>query len=583
MKKAVLYARVSSDQQKKEGTIESQILELKKQVVDSGDVLVKEYIDDGYSGARLDRPGMDLLRNDLKTNLFDTIYVLNTDRIAREVTYQTIIIAEILKNKKQVIINGKDYIHNPENKFTLTVLGAVAELERTKIVERATRGKQMKIAQGQLIGCGSRIFGYDFHVKTPTSAPYYTINEAQSKIVKFVFDSYINKEIGISRISKILEEQGALTKSGKTIWRVSLLKAMVKNEMYTGIRYFNMMKRIREYANPIHGIKFTTSKNVPRDRSEWIGIKVPVIIERELFDKVQAKLEYNKKKYRNPKVVQLLSCMVTCGYCKHSMFVTRKYYKDRRKVVPTLHYIAAYRCNYRDRMRAHIKNVPLIRCIAPQIKAEVLENKVLEMIDKILTDETKIRDHIEFFDKKVKTNQLKIEEKLKHIDEKIEKINLHKRHILDLYAVQELDKETYMSKNTEFDININRLKLEKSELLKKIPLLHKTEIVDISIKDFCNKAKARFEQSVDIETKRKFFSEFIESIIYNKQKVQITGSIPVKLKSYSNDETTELAKLEFCIKDTIPKDKLRSIQGERIALDKIKLIEYSTELEKTTV
>jgi hypothetical protein len=63
------------------------------------------------------------MRRDLKTTLFDTIYFLNTDRIARDVTYQTIIVGEFLKHGKQIIINGKDYIHNPENKFTLTVLG----------------------------------------------------------------------------------------------------------------------------------------------------------------------------------------------------------------------------------------------------------------------------------------------------------------------------------------------------------------------------------------------------------------------------------------------------------------------------
>jgi DNA invertase Pin-like site-specific DNA recombinase len=59
MKKAVLYARVSSDLQKKERTIESQITALKSQINEAGDVLVKEYVDDGYSGARLDRPALD--------------------------------------------------------------------------------------------------------------------------------------------------------------------------------------------------------------------------------------------------------------------------------------------------------------------------------------------------------------------------------------------------------------------------------------------------------------------------------------------------------------------------------------------
>ena len=180
MKKAVLYARVSSDMQRQERTIESRIVELKKQIAAAGQVLVKEYVDDGYSGAQLDRPALDQLRNDLKADLFDAIYFLNTDRIARDVTYQNIIIAEILKHQKQIIINGKDYVHNPENKFTLTVLGAVAELERAKIIERATRGKQQRLAQGFLLGCGNNIYGYDYIRRTPHSPPQYAINQQQA-------------------------------------------------------------------------------------------------------------------------------------------------------------------------------------------------------------------------------------------------------------------------------------------------------------------------------------------------------------------------------------------------------------------
>ena len=56
MKKVALYARVSSDAQQKEATIDSQLFELKKQIVAAGDVLVKEYTDDGYTSTLLDRP-----------------------------------------------------------------------------------------------------------------------------------------------------------------------------------------------------------------------------------------------------------------------------------------------------------------------------------------------------------------------------------------------------------------------------------------------------------------------------------------------------------------------------------------------
>jgi site-specific DNA recombinase len=73
-------------------------------------VLVKEYIDNGYSGTLLDRPALNQMRSDLKLDVFDAIYFLNTDRIARDIAYQTIIIGELLKYRKRIIVKGKDYV-----------------------------------------------------------------------------------------------------------------------------------------------------------------------------------------------------------------------------------------------------------------------------------------------------------------------------------------------------------------------------------------------------------------------------------------------------------------------------------------
>src|SRR6516165_298731 len=85
MTKAALYARGSTDAQQKEGTIESQLVELKRQITVAGYVLAEEYIDDGYTGTLLDRPALNRMRADLKTDRFDRIYFLAADRIARDV------------------------------------------------------------------------------------------------------------------------------------------------------------------------------------------------------------------------------------------------------------------------------------------------------------------------------------------------------------------------------------------------------------------------------------------------------------------------------------------------------------------
>ena len=86
MTKAALYARVSTDAQQKEGTIESQLAELRKQVAADGHELVKEYLDDGYSGSLLGRPGLDQLRADAKFDVYDAIHFLDADRITRDVS-----------------------------------------------------------------------------------------------------------------------------------------------------------------------------------------------------------------------------------------------------------------------------------------------------------------------------------------------------------------------------------------------------------------------------------------------------------------------------------------------------------------
>ena len=71
------------------------------------------------------------------------------DRIARDAAYQSIIVGELVKHGKQIIINGSDYKNDPEGKITLTILGAVAEFERAKIIERMMRGKVHRL-QGML-------------------------------------------------------------------------------------------------------------------------------------------------------------------------------------------------------------------------------------------------------------------------------------------------------------------------------------------------------------------------------------------------------------------------------------------------
>jgi site-specific DNA recombinase len=248
-------------------------------------------------------------------------------------------------------------------------LGAVAEFERAKIIERTSRGWALRLAQGQSLGCGVHTFGYHYIRKSPTSLPQMVINEKEAEIVRHAFETYATERIGLDKIAQQLEDAGTLTKKGNTVWRRSFLKTMLCNETYLGVKYFNQMRVIRQYANPIYVIEHSTKKTVSRGREDWIGVNVPAIISRELFDRVQKRLEDNRKTYRNPREPQLLSNMIKCGECGSSGFALRRWEHSQRKSGPALIvHVGAYKCNWTFQGRLHTDASGIKRCHNPQNK-----------------------------------------------------------------------------------------------------------------------------------------------------------------------------------------------------------------------
>ena len=93
--RAALYARVSTERQADRGTIGSQLQLLRQHIAEVGDELVGEYADDGHSGHRLDRPGLDALRDAAEAGLIERVWCLSPDRLARAYAYQVLVLDEL--------------------------------------------------------------------------------------------------------------------------------------------------------------------------------------------------------------------------------------------------------------------------------------------------------------------------------------------------------------------------------------------------------------------------------------------------------------------------------------------------------
>src|SRR5947209_17023024 len=134
--RAGIYARVSSDQQAKEQTIASQVEALRERIRADGLALEEEltFLDDGYSGGTLVRPGLERLRDVAYAGGLDRLYVHSPDRLARKYAYQVLLLEEFQRAGVEVIFLNRAPGETAEDALLLQVQGMVAEYERAKIL-----------------------------------------------------------------------------------------------------------------------------------------------------------------------------------------------------------------------------------------------------------------------------------------------------------------------------------------------------------------------------------------------------------------------------------------------------------------
>ena len=147
-----LYGRVSGDQQEKEDTIASQLEAIMQRIASDGLECDPDlhFVDDGYSGYILARPGLERLRDQAAAGVIDRLYVLDPDRFSRKYAYQVLILEELTRCGVEVVFLRNPPGHGPEENLLLQVQGVIAEYECAKIMERCRRGKQYAARRGSV-------------------------------------------------------------------------------------------------------------------------------------------------------------------------------------------------------------------------------------------------------------------------------------------------------------------------------------------------------------------------------------------------------------------------------------------------
>src|SRR6476660_6791481 len=186
--RAAVYARVSTERQERQQTIASQLTALRAWVVEQGHDLAAEHIfrDEGYSGARLDRPGLDALRDAVRDGAVEHVAVLSPDRLARRYDYHVLLLEEFPKAGCQVAFLQHPISDDPNDQLLLQIQGAIAEYERAVLSERFRRGKLQKARDGHYLGSRAP-YGYRYVPRHDAVPGYLVVDDDEAALVRMLY------------------------------------------------------------------------------------------------------------------------------------------------------------------------------------------------------------------------------------------------------------------------------------------------------------------------------------------------------------------------------------------------------------
>jgi site-specific DNA recombinase len=323
VKAVAVYARVSSEQQAQQATIDSQMAALKERVAADGHPLLPEqiYLDDGVSGTTLLRPALERLRDRVAEGSLDRIYVHSPDRLARKYAYQVLLLDEFRARGVTVIFLNAPSSRSAEDELLVQVQGIIAEYERAKILERSRRGKIFRARQGLVNPIASAPYGYLYVKKSDAGPASFKVLLHQAKVVRWMFNAIVHEHKSIASIVRTLNAQKTPTRRAAR-WHCNSVHTMLRNPAYMGKAAFGRTEQVEREPRlrPVRGTKVQRSlltRAKPPD--QWILVDVPAIVSADIFEAAQQQLARNRRlSQRNGRgnryLLQGLTVCALCGY-----------------------------------------------------------------------------------------------------------------------------------------------------------------------------------------------------------------------------------------------------------------------------
>lgn len=389
MIRAAIYARVSTDEQVERYGLPAQLRELRGLAERKDYTVVGEFIDEGQSGATVDRPQLERMRELVRADAVDVVLALDPDRLARDLFLQLLLDREAEKAGVRIEYATVSFEATPSGTMFRQMKGALAEYERAVIAERTQRGRLEKARRGQ-VACGPYPFGYR---PDPASPSGVVIHDAEAATVRLIFRLFVDERLSAWAVGREVTRLGLPAPRARR-WDRRCIVRVLTSRTYMG-----------EWI-------YTTRAHAP------VTVPVPAIVTAEVFECARQQLMRNRVVLagRPGSVFYLLRGLVRCGTCGRRWHGSTWHARYR-----------VYRCNARTRYDYERP------CAAPPVKADHLEGLVWETVASILRDPGILASRVEDRLSRLGVREIEVRSEAEYLARQVADLDRQVERLLDLY------------------------------------------------------------------------------------------------------------------------------------------------------
>ena len=566
-KRAILYARVSTDEQARSGYSLAQQLEaLREYAVREGLQVLEEVEDPGQSGASLERPGMDRVRDLVAAGGVSVVLAQDRDRFAREPAYHYLLRQEFEEHGTKIRALNDRGGDGPEGELTDGILDQLGKYERAKTAERSRRGKLRKAREGKIIAIHTPNFGFKYNA----ARDGYEVDEERMAIVRRIVRMIGAEGATLYAVKRTIEREGVPTPNGGKFWAAKVLRLYVMDDVYRpysleelralveagqmsaevfgrldphkryGIWWFNRRRTRRTQVSEagVGGERSYKRKSryVYRPKEEWVAVPVPDSeISPELVDIAREAIRDNSPpSAAGRRVWELSGGIIRCGECGYNMMIHSVSSPRQADKEGRLFY---YRC--RKRNRDGHEACSHRKCH----RADVVEPLVWEFVSGLLKDPERLRAGLErLIEQERAAMRGDPEQEVKAWLEKLSEVDQERRGYIRLAAKRHITDEELADELAALDETRATAEREVEALQSRRKVIEELERDrDALLESYARMVPEALDQLKADERHHVYKMLRLRVLVHQDHSLEVSGVFGDSFVSENQDEGTPLA------------------------------------------